>query len=69
MSDDPFDLAAEIATLVGKAAAAAVVHEVRGETHRRENLVKAANAGVAAIKSGEVSRMQRQVQLLRVVAP
>lgn len=65
MTEDPFDLAAEIATLAATASVNAVRREFEGKRCESDHLMRRAKDGIEAIKSGSAERMQRQVELLR----
>lgn len=65
MTDDPFELAALLATLAARASVEAVRLEYKGHRNECEHLMRRVREGIAAIKAGSVDRMQRQVELLR----
>ena len=67
MSDDPFELAAAIATLTARLSVEAVRFEYKGASHQAGVAMLSVREGIAAIKSGSADRMRRALDKLKAV--
>lgn len=66
-SEDPFDLAAGIATRVAQVSVSAARCRIFGRPTQCEHLMAMCKLGIRAIKAGEPERMKRALDLLNRV--